>query len=89
MSSNYGRQIEKEYEKSILREEELRRENTALRETVRDWQEKYASLEARIEGNSRACSSKGDSAIASRNKRTKSRECEIARRSIQTEGNHQ
>lgn len=50
MSSNYGRQLEKEYEKSILREEELRRENTALRETVREWQEKYASLEARIEG---------------------------------------
>jgi hypothetical protein len=37
MSSNYGRQIEKEYERAELRIEELKRENAALRKTSQEW----------------------------------------------------
>ena len=47
--SNFGRQIQKDYERAVLQTEELTRENDALRKTSQEWQKKYADLEARIE----------------------------------------
>ena len=49
MSSNYGRQIQRDYERAVLQVEELKRDNAALRKTVQEWQKRYADLEARIE----------------------------------------